>query len=360
MTTRPTVVPKGARTALERRGRIAVLGAVHESLPMLQALLGDSRVEVVAVVTPSSISRPSGAVDLASVARRCGVPAFEGLELKSPEGLAILALCEIDLMVVVGWTRLVPEPVLALPTFGCVGFHASLLPRHRGRAPVNWAIIRGESRTGATMLMLDAGVDTGPVVDQRPIDIGLHDTCGTVYERVAAAGVEMMLEHLPALLAGRAPRHVQLSGSGGDVLPKRTPDMGITDWARPSLDVHNWIRALTHPYPGAFSFFGGRTVRFWRAEPGPASSGASQMRPGAVIGCADGGVLVAAGQGMVRLLVVEENAGEMPASLWFERAGRPIGMTFDPVDAATSRWALGRGPAPEKLPAAAALRAVAG
>jgi len=359
MTTRSTAAPTGVGSAPAGRGRIAVLGAVHESLPMLQALLDDSRVEVVAVVTPSSTCQASGAVDLAAVARRYSVPAFEGLDLKSPEGLAILARSELDLMVVVGWTRLVPAPVLAIPRFGCVGFHASLLPRHRGRAPVNWAIIRGESRTGATMLMLDAGVDTGPIVDQRPIDIGLLDTCGTVYERVAAAGVEMMLEHLPALLAGRAPRYVQVSGGESDVLPKRTPEMGITDWARPSLDVHNWIRALTHPYPGAFSFVGGDTVRFWRSEPGPATSDDPKMRPGTVIGCADGGVLVAAAQGTVRLLVVEENGVELPALLWFERAGRPVGTTFDPVDAATRRWALGLGHAPERLTAAAPL-AVAG
>jgi methionyl-tRNA formyltransferase len=329
---------------------------------MLQALLGDSRVDVVAVVTPPPSSQPSGAVDLASVARQSGVPVFEGLDLKSPHAVATLAGCNLDLMVVVGWTRLVPGPVLALPRFGCVGFHASLLPRHRGRAPVNWAIIRGERQTGATMLMLDDGVDTGPIIDQRPIDIGFYDTCGTVYERVAAAGVEMLTAHLPAILAGQAPARAQQGGGGspGDILPKRTPAMGITDWARPALELHNWIRGLTHPYPGAFGTLAGTVVRFWRAEPAIAVRGIYGQVPGTVIGCAGGAVLVAAGEGAVRLLVVEEGGEEMSAPIWYERRGWPAGRTFDPVDAATSRWAIGLGPAPQHSAPLPLLSAVAG
>ena len=334
----------GEGLAPSRPRRIALLGAVHESLPMLEMLLRNRCVEVVAVITPGLASRPSGAVDLAAVARRHGVPVFEGLDLKTADGLATLARCDLDLMVVVGWTRLVPGPVLALPRRGCVGFHASLLPRHRGRAPVNWAIIRGEKRTGATMLMLDAGVDTGPIVDQRPIDIGLHDTCGTVYERVAAAGVDMLVQHLPAILDGRSPQRLQCD-EDADLLPRRTPEMGITDWARSALDVHNWIRALTHPYPGAFSVFGGRTVRFWGAEPGPILPDQAIWQPGTVLGQVDGAVLVAAQHGTVRLLVVEEQGVEMPAQLWFEQRGRPVGARFDPVDLATSRWARGLVPA---------------
>jgi methionyl-tRNA formyltransferase len=356
-------LPSTARSAASyAHGRVALVGAVHEALPTLQALLQDTRVEVAALVTPPPNSRMAGAVDLASVARERGVPVFEGLDLKSEHGVSTLADCALDLLVVVGWTRLVPAPVLALPRFGCVGFHASLLPRHRGRAPVNWAIIRGERRTGATMLMLDPGVDTGPIIDQRPIDIGFYDTCGTVYERVAAAGVEMLTSHLPAILEGRATRRPQGAGSGshGDTLPKRTPAMGITDWTRPAVEIHNWIRGLTHPYPGAFSSFGGGVVRLWRAEPGNVRRGAASVPPGTVLGRDDAAVLVAAGRGTIRLLVVEEDGKEMSAPEWYERRGRPAGSAFDPVDAATSRWARGLGPAPESLAGSPLVSTVAG
>jgi methionyl-tRNA formyltransferase len=343
------------------RGRIALLGAVHESLPMLQALLADPRADVVAVVTsrPSRGSTLCGSVDLGSVARSRGVPVLSEVDLRSAECLRILAAFELDLLVVVGWTRLVPPNVLALPKFGCVGFHASLLPRHRGRAPVNWAIIHGETQTGTTMLMLDPGADTGPIVDQRPISIGPDDTCRTVYDRVAAAGVDMMREQLPALVTGRAPRHEQRPDDG-DVLPRRTPQMGITDWRRPVRDIHNWIRALTRPYPGAFSLLGGDVIRLWRAEPGPAASTASvprAHRPGTFVECANDGVLVAARDGVIRLLSVEEGGREQPATRWFHDRGCAIGMRFDPVAPATSRWARGLRPAPESVAPAAPIAA---
>ncbi len=335
-----------------RRGRIALLGAVHESLPMLRALVADARVDVVAVLTadPADAPRLAGAVDLGEIAERYGIPAFRGLDLRASATVRLLRDLDLDLMVVVGWTRLVPPPVLGIPRHGCVGFHASLLPRHRGRAPVNWAIINGETRTGATMLMLDAGVDTGPIVDQVLISISDDDTCGTVYDRVADAGVAMLSRHLPALLEGRAPRRRQpprrqWQGTA-DVLPKRTPAMGITDWDRSAREVHNWIRALSHPYPGAFSFARGDLVTFWRAEPVWQVSLAALPPPGTLLGCVDGGVLVAARYGAVRLLSVGWSGTEMPAAQWFSQAGMAAGDAFDEVRPTVAAWARGLGPRP--------------
>jgi methionyl-tRNA formyltransferase len=338
------------RTTHGGSGRVAVVGAVHESLPMLRGLLADPRAEVVAVVTvaPDDLPNLSGHVDLAAVAGPLGVPVFSGLDLGSAAALDILGGLDLDLMVVVGWTRLVPGSVLTLPRYGCVGFHASLLPFHRGRAPVNWSIIRGETETGTTMLMLDAGTDTGPIVDRCRLAISPDDTCGTVYERVADAEVEMLLRHLPALLTGQAPRHLQVGG--GDLLPRRTPEMGITDWSRTSREIHDWIRGLTHPYPGAFSNLEGRGVRLWRATMGPDLQLRPMPPPGAILGCFEGGVLVAAGRGTVLLLSVEddedEGHGEQSAARWYENRGSDRSSAFDAVDRATSRWALGLAPAP--------------
>ena len=334
------------QTTAARPGRIALVGAVHESLPMLTALLADARADVVLVITlsQSEASTVSGPVDLAAVAQPLGVPVLRGLDLGSADSLRILAALDLDLMVVAGWTRLVPRTVLTLPRHGCVGFHASLLPHHRGRAPVNWSIIRGETETGATMLMLDAGADTGPIIDQLPLTIGANDTCGTVYERVADAGVDMMRRQLPALLAGHPPLRMQ-RGHEGDTLPRRTPEMGITDWARTPREIHDWIRALTHPYPGAFSKLDGRTVRLWRAEPGPEQYSTVRARPGTILDCVDGGVVVAAQRGTVQLLIIQDGECEQPAAQWYqERKLSPGTSAFDPVDNATSRWARGLAP----------------
>ena len=326
-------------------GRIALLGAVHEALPMLQALLVEPRVQLLAVLTPSADQSRglAGAVDLAGVARAHGIPVYAGIDLASQDAVRLLHGLRLDLLVVVGWTRLVPPAVLALPRHGCIGFHASLLPRHRGRAPVNWAIIRGERVTGATMLMLDPGADTGAIVDQRLIPISQRDTCGTVYERVARAGVQMLQQQLDALLLGAAPARPQRPDDG-DVLPKRTPEMGITDWTRTVSQLHDWIRALTHPYPGAFSLLAGSPVRLWRAEPGRLGE---HHRPGSFVGTDGDGLHVAAADGTVRLLRIAENGREEDAARWYTRhALASLGSGFDPVEPDVARWALGLGPRP--------------
>jgi methionyl-tRNA formyltransferase len=316
---------------------------------MLSGLLADPMAHVVTVITssPSEAPKLSGSVDLAAVARPFGIPLLRGVDLASENGRQIIARLDLDLMVVVGWTRLIPGNVLTLPRHGCVGFHASLLPHHRGRAPVNWSIIRGEVETGASMLLLDADADTGPIIDQQRITIGVSDTCGTVYERVADAGVQMMRRQLPALLAGRAPKRPQRADDG-DVLPRRTPEMGITDWTRTPREIHDWIRALTHPYPGAFSQLGGRTVRLWRAEPGPELSPTVQCRAGTILDCVDDGVIVAARHGTVRLLTVQDSDCEQPAAEWYRDRDLHRGRSaFEPVDSTTSRWARGLRPIAE-------------
>src|SRR5579884_3373155 len=208
-------------------GRVVFIGAVHEARPALAALLGSGRATVAAVVTPpEDRGAPlSGRVDLAPLAAAAGVPVLTADDVNAPRTVRRIRELAPDLLVVVGWTRLLGRELLALPPRGCVGFHASLLPRHRGRAPVNWAILKGETLTGNTMMMLDPGVDTGDIVDQRPVAILPDDTCGTVYERIARAGAAMLVERLPALLDGSAPRRPQ-DPARGDTLPRRTPEMG--------------------------------------------------------------------------------------------------------------------------------------
>jgi len=246
-----------------------------------------------------------------------------------------------DLMVVTGWTRLLSAELLGVPPRGVVGFHASLLPRYRGRAPVNWAILRGEARTGNTMMYLDAGTDTGDIIDQQAVPIGPDDTCATVYAKVGEAGADMLGRHLRALLDGTAPRRPQ-GPADGPPLPKRTPGMGITDWNRPARAVHDWIRALTWPYPGAFGFLAGRKIMLWASALD--SAGAAGVA-GEVVGWDEDGVRVATADGAI-LLSSMSDAGDAPgpAAAWAERSGLRPGGVFEPVPGDTAAWALGLGP----------------
>jgi methionyl-tRNA formyltransferase len=323
-------------------------GAVHEAAAAFHAVLGSADAQVVGLVTYDDdlAARTSGFVDLASTAEKHRIPVLRTGDPSAPEVVAWVRELKPDLVVCVGWTRLLSPAMLSIPPRGAVGFHASLLPRNRGRAPVSWAILRGETVTGNTMMMLAPGVGTGDIVDQREILIEPEDTCATVYDKVAETGVEMLTRHLPALMNGTAPRRPQVMYSYERMLPKRTAAMGITSFDRTSTEVHNWIRALTRPCSGAFAYLRGERLVLWRAEE-VQHKGVTPMPPGAVLGIDGEGVLVTTRTGAVRLLEVqsEEDPPE-PAPVWFNRKGLQPGCVFDAVDAATQAWAEGRGPQP--------------
>ena len=324
--------------------RVIFVGAVHEAVPALGVLI-DSGAEIAEVVTlPSGrAAGTSGFVDLEPLARAHGIAVRRCADINSAESVQHIKELRPDLMVVTGWTRLLSAELLGVPPRGVVGFHASLLPRYRGRAPVNWAILRGEAVTGNTMMYLDAGTDTGDIIDQQTVPIAPDDTCATVYARIGDGGADMLRRHLRALLDGTAPRQPQGSADGPP-LPKRTPGMGITDWDRPARAVHDWIRALTSPYPGAFSFLAGRKVMVWASAVGGARA---EGAAGTVLGWDAGGVRVATADGAILLTSVSD-AGDAPgsAATWAERNSLRLGDRFEPVPVATAAWALGLGPKP--------------
>ncbi len=332
-------------TGQQGAGRVAFVGAVHEAVPALGVLIDSGAVITEVVTLPAErAASTSGFVDLEPLARAHGIPVRRCADINSAESVQRVRELRPDLMVVCGWTRLLSAELLGVPPRGVIGFHASLLPKFRGRAPVNWAILRGEAQTGNTMMMLDAGTDTGDIVDQQTVPITPDDTCATVYAKVGEAGAQMLRRQLPALLAGTAPRHPQ-GPADGPPLPKRTPGMGITDWNRPAPAVHAWIRALTCPYPGAFTFTGDQKVMLWAAAPGAAAS--RRAAPGEVLGCGEDGVRVATADGTILLTSVSD-AGDPPgpASAWAARSGLRPGGRFAPVSPQTAAWALGLGPKP--------------
>jgi methionyl-tRNA formyltransferase len=193
------------------------------------------------------------------------------------------------------------------------------------------------------MMYLDAGTDTGDIVDQQTVPITPGDTCASVYARVGEAGADMLRRHLPALLDGTAPRRPQ-GPADGPPLPKRSPQMGITDWNRPASAVHDWIRALTLPYPGAFTFIAGRKLMLWAS----AVDGACAGQPaGEVLGYDKDGVRVATADGALVLASVSD-PGDAPeaAYAWASRNGVRPGDEFEPVPPATAAWALGLAPRP--------------
>ncbi len=287
--------------------RIALVGVHSEACAPFRFLLESGECVVgLVTLTQEKMTGVSGAVDFEPLAEEFGIPLHRTPNVNDPACEAWLRELKPDILLVIGWTQLLKEPLLRLPSLVTIGFHASLLPLYRGRAPVNWSIINGETETGNTMIVLEPGADEGDIIAQRRIPITPTDTCGTIYDQVGRTEADMLAEVLPLIRQGRMPRRKQ-DDSIATVMPRRRPADGIIDWEKPARRLHDWVRALTHPYPGAFTFVPAGQVplmlKVWAAEPGPET--ASGLEPGFVEKDPQGWPLVAAGSGALRLLSVQ-------------------------------------------------------
>jgi methionyl-tRNA formyltransferase len=296
--------------------RFAWIGNHLEGLPAFEALL-DAGAEIVAAVTLTreSAARRSGAADYEPLCRRYDVPLHRTSDVNSPETVALLRSLDLDVLFVIGWSQILRAEALATARLGVVGAHASMLPKNRGSAPINWALIRGERETGNSLLWLNDGVDTGAVIDRLPIAITPYDTCATLYERVALTNRDMLLRLWCRLLKGQRPGTPQ-SDWAEPPLPRRRPADGLLDWRGPSNQVYDFVRALTRPYPGAFGRLQGERWTVWQAALPPL--GAMPIAEpgtclGPVVSPADEacGQLVACGQGAVTILEAESEDGRV-------------------------------------------------
>ncbi len=267
--------------------------------------------EVVGVVTlPGPIDpNRSGQCSFDEVAERLGAALHRDARRQLlDDTIAAVRALEPDLIFVVGWSQLVHEPFIALASEGVFGMHPTLLPRHRGRAPVPWAILTGLARTGVTLFeIVDASADSGSIVGQVTLDIAPDETATTLYARIADAHVELTQELLPQLMARTAPRIPQ-DPSRASSWPRRTPADGIIDWDTRAPYLYDWVRAQTRPYPGAFTFLGDEKVIVWSARPVDLADAAPA---GMVVEVGPGGPVVACGEGALVLEEIQTSAGEL-------------------------------------------------
>lgn len=296
--------------------RVVLIGAHTEAEAPFAHLLAAPEAEVVAVYTlpHDALRAMSGGVDLEPLAAPHGVPTRRVPSINDAGVVTEIRQLEPDLLVVIGWTRLLSDELLRVPRIATLGFHASLLPKYRGRAPVNWAIINGERETGNTLMVLDPEADTGDIVAQRRIPIEIDDDCATVYAKVSATEVDMLTEALAEIdRTGTLTRRPQ-EHSEATVMPKRRPEDGLIDWSRTTAELHDWVRALTEPYPGAFTHRGSDVITIWRTAPPDAARDVpaddAPPVPGVVAHDAEGGVLVGTGDGWLRVLRAEIGTDE--------------------------------------------------
>jgi methionyl-tRNA formyltransferase len=235
---------------------------------------------------------------------------IESRQVGSAANAAFWASSQVDIMFAVNWRYMIPPVVYQRPRLGTYIFHDSLLPAYRGFSPTVWAMINGEDQTGVTLFEITEEVDSGDIVGQEAVPIGLDETIAEVSERVTQANLQLFERHLPGLLDGSATRTPQ-DHSLATYTCKRVLDDNQIDWEASTRDIFNLIRALSHPYPGAYTYFSGDKLRVWSAEriDFPAYIG---RIPGRVVGIqAEGGVVVLTGDGAVVLKTVQIEDGDI-------------------------------------------------
>lgn len=290
--------------------RLAFMGTPEIARIHLAALLGRPEFNVRTVVTQpdrpkgrSLVIQPSPVKELAMAH---GLPVLQPATGRDPALLADLAGLGLDAIVVVAYGHILPPPLLELPRAGCVNIHTSLLPRHRGAAPIQWAIAEGDAETGVTLMRMDAGMDTGPILAQRRTAITRNDTGQTLHDRLASLGAGLLSSALPDYLTGNITPQPQPT-EGASLAPKIRKEDGLLDWRLPARVLWHRLRAF-NPWPGAFTFLereGRRMLlKLWRAEP---EDGAG--RPGEIRSADRAGILIGCGEGALRALELQIEGG---------------------------------------------------
>jgi methionyl-tRNA formyltransferase len=264
------------------------------------AAAADAGAEVAAVVTlPGPIDpKRSGQCSFDEIAADLGARLIETADVNAPDTIAAIREVDPDLIFVVGWSQLVMDEFIGLPRHGVFGMHPTLLPRHRGRAAIPWAILSGLARTGVTLFQIaDGTADSGPIVGQIEVPIAPDETATTLYDKVTAAHLDVVREFVPKLLDGTAERLPQDTRRASS-WPKRAPADGIIDWETRAPYLHDWVRAQTRPYPGAFTYLGEDKLVIWRARPvelpeeAPAGTVVALEGKQAVVACGEGGLVL--------------------------------------------------------------------
>lgn len=262
--------------------RVVFMGTPDFAVPALRALIEASDFEVVGVVTQPD--RPAGrGQDLRPspvklVAQLAGVPVFQPPTLRTPEAFTYLAGWQPDLIVVAAFGQILRQNVLDLPPYGCINVHASLLPRWRGAAPIQAAIRAGDTETGITIMRMDAGLDTGPILAQRAIPIGPRETGQSLHDRLATLGGELLVETLSAYLAGTlTPRPQPDDESLITYAGQIKKEDGAIDWNQSAVAIDRLVRAFT-PWPGTFTHWNGQLLKIVAGHPA-----AGDTEPGRVI-----------------------------------------------------------------------------
>lgn len=304
--------------------RVVFMGTAELSCPSLRALLDSQFIKMVGVVTQPD--RPKGRdlklqpSPVKVVAVEAGLPVLQPERARNPKFIPELGRLEPELVCVAAYGQILPATILELPQFGCINVHTSLLPKYRGAAPIQWALMNGDTETGVTIMKMDAGLDTGDILTQEAMPIRPEDNAETMHDRLGKLGAELLVRTIPGYVDGRIlPRPQRAEGISH--APKIKKEDGRIQWEQPALAIWNRFRGLV-PWPGLFTFFQGhgrrQMLKIWAAE-----TTGEKGSPGQILRADKHGLVVGCGQGALNVTVVQPEGGRRMTIPEF-LAGHPL------------------------------------
>lgn len=283
--------------------RVIFMGTPDFSVGTLEALVQAGHEVVLAVTQPDKPKGRGGKMQYTPVKEKAleyGIPVFQPAKVREPACVEELAGYRADVIVVIAFGQILPRSILELTPYGCINVHASLLPKYRGAAPIQWALIDGETVTGVTTMQMDEGLDTGDMLLETEVPIGADETGGSLHDKLAAAGAKLCVETLKALEEGTVTPRKQ-GESPTKYARMLDKELGRIDWSRDAASIERLIRGL-NPWPSAYTLWEGKTMKIWAAE---VLDGDSALPCGAVADVTKTGFSVQTGSGLLRILELQ-------------------------------------------------------
>ena len=312
--------------------KIVYMGTPDFAVNPLHAL-AEAGYEVAGVITqpdkPKGRGKSMLPTPVKEEALKHGFPVYQPVKVRDPEFLQVLEKLDPDIIVVAAFGQIIPKSILELPKYGCINIHASLLPKYRGAAPIQQAVIDGEKESGVTIMRMGTGLDTGDMISRIVVPIAKDETGGTLFDKLAEAGAKLLVETLPHIFDGTAVYEKQPEESPTPYAGMITKQMGLINFGKSAAELERLVRGL-NPWPSAFTFWNGKTLKVWESFVVKSEeAGAEKSEPGTVVKTDKKGIYVACGEDVLVLSQVQlEGKKRMDADAFLRGCHIETGSRF--------------------------------